>query len=189
VYGFYGECMRKYGNANVWRYFTDMFDYLPLSALIDTKIFAVYGGISSQIISLDQIRVMDRFHDIQIDGAMTDLLWSDPDPDRDGFTPSTRGPGQLFGGDIVQQFTRINELDHIVRAKQLCMDGYQILFNKLSTVWSAPNFCYRCGNVAAIIEITEDMNRIYNTFIAAPDSERSDKGVSDRQKEVPDYFA
>ncbi len=38
VYGFYDECLRKYGNANVWKYFTDLFDYLPLSALVDGQV-------------------------------------------------------------------------------------------------------------------------------------------------------
>lgn len=38
VYGFYDECQRKYGNANAWRYCTDVFDYLTLSAIIDGRV-------------------------------------------------------------------------------------------------------------------------------------------------------
>ena len=38
MYGFYDECLRKYGNANVWKYFTDLFDYLPLTALVDSQV-------------------------------------------------------------------------------------------------------------------------------------------------------
>jgi serine/threonine-protein phosphatase 2A catalytic subunit len=38
VYGFYDECMRKYGNSNVWKCFTDLFDFLPLTALVDNQV-------------------------------------------------------------------------------------------------------------------------------------------------------
>lgn len=36
--------MRKYGSPAVWTYFTDMFDFLTLSVVIDDRIFCVHGG-------------------------------------------------------------------------------------------------------------------------------------------------
>jgi hypothetical protein len=61
TYGFYTECTRKYGNANVWTYFTDMFDFLTLSVVIDDKIFCVHGGLSPSVHGIDQIKIIDRF--------------------------------------------------------------------------------------------------------------------------------
>ena len=55
VYGFYDECLRKYGNANVWKYFTDLFDYLTLTALIENQIFCLHGGLSNRIDKIEKI--------------------------------------------------------------------------------------------------------------------------------------
>lgn len=68
VYGFYDECMRKYGNPNVWKYFTDLFDFLPLTALIETQIFTLHGGLSPSIETLDHIRMLDRFQEVPHEG-------------------------------------------------------------------------------------------------------------------------
>lgn len=61
VYGFYGECMRKYGSSNVWRYFCEMFDHLPLMASIEGKILCVHGGLSPAITSVDHVRLLNRY--------------------------------------------------------------------------------------------------------------------------------
>ncbi|EPB89303.1 serine/threonine-protein phosphatase [Mucor circinelloides 1006PhL] len=174
TYGFYAECMRKYGSMQVWKYFTDMFDYLTLSVVVDNSIFCVHGvGLSPTIHVLDQIKIIDRFKEIPHEGAMADLVWSDPDPDKEEFAISARGAGYTFGSLVVDRFLHLNKMDHILRAHQLCNAGYQVLFDdKLSTVWSAPNYCYRCGNLASILEVSVSGERFFNVFDAAPENDR-----------------
>ncbi|OBZ83785.1 putative serine/threonine-protein phosphatase C22H10.04 [Choanephora cucurbitarum] len=173
TYGFYAECVRKYGSANVWKYFTDMFDFLTLSVVIDNSLFCVHGGLSPTIHVLDQIKIIDRFKEIPHEGAMADLVWSDPDPDKEEFAISARGAGYTFGSQVVNRFLHLNQMDHILRAHQLCNAGYQVLFDdKLSTVWSAPNYCYRCGNLASILEVSVSGERFFNVFDAAPENDR-----------------
>ncbi|CAG9937225.1 unnamed protein product [Clonostachys rosea f. rosea IK726] len=211
VYGFYDECIRKYGSANVWRYCCDVFDYLALGAIVlgasntlstgtepvdeDTEIevcdqsgtvmsrfprpmprpnsaegpapspngggggsgdrtgppgsgasgssggsignptgavLCVHGGLSPLIDTVDKIRLIDRKQEVPHEGAMCDLLWSDPD--------------EIDGWGLL-----------IARAHQLVMEGFKEMFDaSIVTVWSAPNYCYRCGNVAAVLELSED---------------------------------
>ena len=64
VYGFYDECLRKYGSADVWTMFTDLFDYLPLTALVENQIFCLHGGLSPNVDTLDHIRSLDRFLEV-----------------------------------------------------------------------------------------------------------------------------
>lgn len=120
VYGFYDECLRKYGNTNVWKYFTELFDYLPLTALVEGKILCMHGGLSPSIDTLDQINQLDRHQEVPNEGPMCDLLWSDPD-DRTGWGISPRGAGYTFGSDISEQFLHTNSLVLVARAHQLMM--------------------------------------------------------------------
>ena len=170
LYGFYDECVQKFGNANVWKMFTELFNYLPISAIVNNKIFCLHGGLSPDIETIDEIRKIDRRRDVPSSGAMCDLLWSDPE-ERLGWGVSPRGAGYIFGSDISKKFTQRNNLMMVNRAHQLVMKGYNWCHNKkILSIFSAPNYCYRCGNDAAIMEV-EDDNRIeFITYPAAPKS-------------------
>ncbi len=111
---------------------------------------------------------------------------------------SPRGAGYLFGSDVVTQFCTQNGVDMICRAHQLVMEGYKWHFNEtVLTVWSAPNYCYRCGNVAAILELDENLQKDFTIFEAAPqvcfgfhslfNFSQEARGVPSK-KPVPDYF-
>ena len=84
VYGFYDECMQKYGNTNAWKYMMDVFDTMSIAALIDEKILCVHGGLSPFIRTVDHINSIYRFQEVANEGLYADLLWSDPEPDIQG---------------------------------------------------------------------------------------------------------
>jgi len=172
VYGFYDECQQKYGSPNVWKWCTQLFDLLTIAALVDGRVFCVHGGLSPDVKTIDQVRLINRNQEIPHEGDFCDLVWSDPE-DIETWQVSPRGAGWLFGSRVTNEFVNVNNLDLIARAHQLVHDGYKYAFNKqLVTVWSAPNYCYRCGNVAAILALDASHNHEFKIFSAVPDSER-----------------
>lgn len=174
VYGFYEECQTKYGNASVWKACCQVFDFLALAAIVDGKVLCVHGGLSPEIRTLDQIRVVARAQEIPHEGAFCDLVWSDPE-DVDTWAVSPRGAGWLFGDKVSSEFNHVNGLQLIARAHQLVNEGYKYHFKDkdVVTVWSAPNYCYRCGNVASIMSLQEDLNPKFTIFSAVPDHRRA----------------
>ncbi|CED85279.1 metallo-dependent phosphatase [Phaffia rhodozyma] len=188
VYGFYDECQQKYGNASVWKACCQVFDHLPLGAVIDGQILCVHGGLSPDIRTIDQIRTIARAQEIPHEGAFCDVMWSDPD-DVDTWAVSPRGAGWLFGAKVTHEFNHLNGLSLIARAHQLVQEGYKHMFdNQLVTVWSAPNYCYRCGNLASIMEVGDAGSTSFKTFEAAPENETDERNPASRRQGVPSYF-
>jgi len=52
------------------------------------------------------------------------------------------------------------------------------------TIWSAPNYCYRMGNSASILELDENLAKYYKVFDAAPIETR----INWNNKAVTEYF-
>lgn len=191
-YGFYEECLRKYGNASVWRMCCEVFDHLALGALIGGRggVFCVHGGLSPEVRAIDEIRKIDRKQEVPHEGPMCDLLWSDPEEAADREQPdwsvSSRGAGFLFGLAPVEEFHRRNDTTLIARAHQLVTNGYNEMFGgQLVTVWSAPNYCYRCGNDAAILSLDDEMHREYKVFEA---SAHTRARAAEPRGPLPEYF-
>ena len=168
AYGFYDEVMRKYNDIEIWNIMNKIFDLLPICAIVGEQIFCVHGGLSPLLTSIKQIQTLERKKEVPDRGPICDLLWSDPE-DLPVFTISPRGAGYLFGEPAVNSFNRHNKLKLICRAHQLASEGYVEWFNsKLFTVWSAPNYCYRGGNPASILEVDTNCNTKWKMFEAAP---------------------
>lgn len=157
VFGFYDEVSFKYRSSNVWHYYMDLFDYLPLGCVIDGKVFCTHGGLTPSLNTLDELSKLDRVQEIPHDGPICDLLWSDPS-DESGWGLSARGAGFLFGPDVTERFVHENGLHMLCRAHQLVMDGYSWTHNnQVVTVFSAPNYCGRVANKGAVMTVSRHL--------------------------------
>eukprot|EP00477_Mikrocytos_mackini_P001772 GAHX01001914.1.p1 GENE.GAHX01001914.1~~GAHX01001914.1.p1 ORF type:complete len:369 (-),score=64.98 GAHX01001914.1:35-1114(-) len=179
VYGFYDECDRKY-SIQTWRYFCEIFDYLPIAATIDGDVFSVHGGLDPNVTDLKTIQEIERGSDVPHEGPVCGLLWSDPKVGH-GYCDSPRGAGCMFGPDITDAFLQNNGLQVMTRAHQLIEDGYNYTHNnKLITVFSAPNYCYRCGNLGALMKYDKNNSKIV-CFDAAPRFEKDNEEIESRK--------
>ena len=173
MYGFLDEINKKYGNSNCWKYFYEAFDFLPLGAIVNGSTLCVHGGLSPDLPTIDQMRLLDRKQEIPHEGPLADLMWSDPE-NIEAWRRNSRGAGWIFGHKVVDQFNLLNEVSLIVRAHQLVQEGYIFWFNEqLVTLWSAPNYCYRMGNKAAILHLDEQGNRDFVIFETVEESSSS----------------
>ncbi|PHZ10157.1 MgPPT1, serine threonine phosphatase 2A catalytic sub-unit like protein [Rhizopus microsporus ATCC 52813] len=149
----------------------ETFNALPLSHVVENKIFVTHGGLFSRDnVTLDEIRKIDRIGQGQpgAEGLMCELLWSDPQPEM-GRGKSKRGVGIQFGPDVTRNFLETNNLDMIIRSHEVKEEGYVIEHDgKCVTVFSAPNYCDTVGNKGALINITPDLKLDYVTFSAVP---------------------
>ncbi len=175
AFGFAEECGNRLGEDpadpdSVFSKINDMFDWLPLAALIEDKIVCLHGGIGSTLVSLDQIDAIQRplevIHEVSTleQQLVVDILWSDPtDSDQElgiqpNFIRDPNGTGNIvkFGPDRVKLFLENNKAKYILRAHECVMDGFErFAGGQLFTVFSATDYCGRHKNAGAMLQITK----------------------------------
>ncbi|KAG0440636.1 Serine/threonine-protein phosphatase PP2A catalytic subunit 3 [Dictyocoela muelleri] len=189
VYGFKNECLEKY-NEFIFIKFMDVFELMSICCVVDEKYFLVHGGIGKidyknfylKFLNCKKRNIKDIERGIMAPDSIfysknekllalvylfttdvpenySDYLWSDPGTD--GLIKNSRGLGYLFGRDIVDDFLDFFSLECIIRSHQLVFEGYKKDFDgKVITIWSAPNYCYRMGNMGCILLIDNGLEFI-----------------------------
>ena len=111
-------------------------------------------------------------------------MWSDPE-NIEAWAPNNRGAGWIFGHKVVRDFNYINGLQLNARAHQLVQEAFQFWFapKNLVTIWAAPNYCYRCNNVASIMKVSDKLEKEFCIFQSVPESQKSE-----HYKNILPYF-
>ena len=174
IYGFYDECKRRI-TIKCFKKITNLFNILPITALIDENILCMHGGLSKDLTKIDQLDKILRPTEIPDEGLLCDLVWSDPsDVLSDNFGENERNVSVTFSKNVVEEFTKNNGLDLICRAHQVVEEGFQFFAGmKLVTIFTAPNYMGEFDNNGGILEVGEDL--LCKIHVLKPNIERKGK--------------
>lgn len=167
------ECRIKY-TERVYDACMDAFDCLPLAALMNQQFLCVHGGLSPEMHTLDDMKVLDRFREPPAFGPMCDLLWSDPvenfgtESTTEHYSHNTvRGCSYFYSYAACCDFLQQNNLLSIIRAHEAQDAGYRMYrksqttgFPSLITIFSAPNYLDVYNNKAAILKYENNVMNI-----------------------------
>ena len=163
-YGFLQECEERY-DTELFELFTDVFQWIPLAARINSCVFCVHGGIAADLELPDDIDTIHRpvtepmFHE-PVGNLVAEVLWSDPSAKVSGYQPNTRGVGHLFGPDVCKEWMQNCDVKMLVRAHEVVHEGIAFPFKDcpdpykgldVVTVFSAPNYGNVYGNRGGIM--------------------------------------
>ena len=153
--GFGEECAKRLEEdisapTSVFAKINEMFEYLPLAAIISdkstqNKVLCVHGGIGSTVMKIEDIEKIQRPISVNLGGEIStteqqlliDILWSDPldveedptlGPANDIIPNATRDPAgsnnmTKFGMGRVEKFLKANQISMILRTHQICSEG------------------------------------------------------------------
>ncbi|KAF9527434.1 Metallo-dependent phosphatase-like protein [Crepidotus variabilis] len=167
------ECKHKY-SERVYDACMESFCALPLAAVMNKQFLCIHGGLSPELVTLDDLRSIDRFREPPTQGLMCDILWSDPVEDfgqektSESFLHNhVRGCSYFFTYQAACNFLERNNLLSIIRAHEAQDAGYRMYrktkttgFPSVMTIFSAPNYLDVYNNKAAVLKYESNVMNI-----------------------------
>ncbi|NXB93113.1 PPE1 phosphatase, partial [Vidua chalybeata] len=168
-YGFTKEVSKKYKDhwKQILCLLRDVFSWLPLATIIDSKVLILHGGISDTtdldfLNALERNKVRDHIHVrvilFSFRNVILDILWSDP-RSQNGCTPNKcRGGGCYFGPDVTAKLFERYNLKMLIRSHEFKPEGYEISHDgKVITIFSASNYYEEGSNRGAYIKLNPEL--------------------------------
>eukprot|EP00755_Sulcionema_specki_P018341 Sspe_Gene.66654::Locus_39372_Transcript_1_1_Confidence_1.000_Length_1692::g.66654::m.66654 len=176
---FHRHCVELFGKDNgeeVWRRANEVFNLMPLCAVIDNRIFCCHGGIprvprlpNGKLTPIREVMKhvpcpLDTIGDSDnvYQQVATDLLWGDPATDRDTGVRTferneSRGCSCVFGKDALEEFLASNGFNYFIRAHQWFSFGVNISKSgKLITLFTSSNYCDANSCAGCALVTTDD---------------------------------
>ncbi|KAL7292983.1 hypothetical protein TKK_0013433 [Trichogramma kaykai] len=165
---FKNECEVKY-DLEIYEACLTAFNALPLAALVNKKFFCIHGGLTPEILHLEDIIKINRFTEPSLISLLSGLLGSNPcehyGTEKKSLFYNTTSNSFSFSYKAVCDFLTRHDLLSMIRAHEVQGDGFELYrmtdrgFPSMITIFSAPNYQDMCRNTAAII-IFQDHLRI-----------------------------
>lgn len=158
-YGFRSEVLSIYHDDEIWIKINEVFNYLPIAAVIDEEKFCVHGGIARGLDSLKKIEIAEiPLTPENVPNLIKSLLWSDPCKQTQIFDDNQRGFGQSFGLVAMMDFYKATGMKMIIRAHQCVSKGIAVFNKTCITVFSSSG--YQNQNKGAVLIFNKGQTEI-----------------------------
>ena len=162
LYGLADECKEKLKEDinqpnSIFQQLCNLFEYLPLAAVINNQIFCAHSGISKNGLYLKEIQRLTFPIKIKSCQIAKDLLWNTPNiyenTNFNKLFPIEYKPEQFNANSLDTLFNN-NKLKLMIRSHDVCQKGIDNCFgDRLITIFSSTNYCGVYQNAGAIIFI------------------------------------
>lgn len=178
------ECLDKLGvkmGEQLWTALNNVFDLVPICAVIDESIFCAHGGIPAHTTRLEELYKIPTPLSTPEDQCPIawEILWNDPVGPQEfasyadlaraqnavaspqGFLANAkRGTAYYFSEEALNRFLTVNRLSHVIRAHEVIPSGYQYhMGGRCITVFSSSKYCGGL-NEAAVVLVNDDKIRV-----------------------------